>query len=318
MRVLVTGGAGRLGVTVSDTLLRDGFQVRVFDLDNERNRGSVRDLSGRAEVVWGDITRPDSVRQALEDVDLVVHMAGILPPVTCQKPDLAWSVNVGGTKLLVDAIKERGVRVPLIFTSSVAVFGPTPGASEPISVERNEPHPKDTYGETKLEAENVIRESGLEHLILRLTAVMYFTHEISDLKRMYTVPLDNRVEFCHPDDLALAIRNAVRSFEAVKGNTLVVSGGPSERMLYGEMVGAVLGVMGLPLPPADKFTRQPCYLDWYDTTRSQELLRFQRRSFADYLGDYSRGLSRKYTALFLPFMRRVVSPLLGRAVVQFI
>lgn len=318
MRVLVTGGAGRLGITVSDALLRDGFQVRVFDLDNERNRGSVKDVSGRAEIIWGDITRPDSVRQALEDVDLVVHMAGILPPVAYQKPDLARRVNVGGTALLVDAIKEKGVRIPIVFTSSVAVFGPTPGASEPISVEKNEPHPQGAYGETKLAAENVIRESGLDHLILRLTAVMYFTHEVSDLKRMYTVPLDNRVEFCHPDDLALAIRNAVRSFDTVKGNTLVVSGGPSGRMLYREMVGAVLGVMGLPLPPAGKFTRQPYYLDWYDTTRSQELLRFQRRSFADYLGDYSRGLSRKYTALFLPFMRRVVSPLFGRVVVQFI
>ncbi len=318
MRVLVTGGAGHLGVTVADVLLRDGFQVRVFDLDNERNRGSVKDLSGRAELVWGDITRPDSVRQALEDVDLVAHMAGILPPVAYQKPDLARRVNVGGTQVLVDAIKEKGVRIPLMFTSSVAVFGPTPGASEPISVERNEPNPKGAYGETKLAAENVIKESGLDYLILRLTAVMYFTHEVSDLKRMYTVPLDNRVEFCHPDDLALAIRNAVRSFDAVKGNTLVVSGGPSERMLYREMVGSVLGVMGLPLPPAAKFTRQPYYLDWYDTTRSQQMLRFQRRSFADYLGDYSRGLSRKYSALFLPFMRHVVSPLFGRAVVQFI
>jgi len=307
-----------LGVTVSDVLLDDGLEVRIFDLENQRNRGSVRDLRGRAEIVWGDITRPDSVRRALEDVDLVVHMAGILPPLAYQKPDLARKVNVGGTKLLVDAIKEKGVRIPLIFTSSVAVFGPTPGASEPLSAERNEPRPSGAYGETKLEAENIIRDSGLDHVILRLTAVMYFTHEVSDLKRMYSVPLDTRVEFCHPDDLALAIRNAVRSFEAVKGNTLVVSGGPSGRMLYAEMVGAILGIMGLPLPPADKFTRQPYYLDWYDTSRSQELLDFQRRSFSDYLADYARELSRKYTAFFLPFMRRLVSPVFGRAVVRFI
>ncbi|GAH22381.1 unnamed protein product, partial [marine sediment metagenome] len=38
---------------------------------------------------------------------------------------------------------------------------------------------------------------------------------------------------------------------------------------------------------------------------------------ADYLKDYSRGLTRRYSALFLPFMRYFVSPLLGRAVVQF-
>ena len=88
-------------------------------------------------------------------------------------------------------------------------------------------------------------------------------------------------------------------------------------MLYKDMVGSVLDVMGLPLPPAEKFTQVPYYLDWYDTGRSQELLDFQRKSFRDYLNDYSSGLTRKYTALFLPFMRYFVSPLFGRVVVQF-
>jgi nucleoside-diphosphate-sugar epimerase len=199
----------------------------------------------------------------------------------------------------------------------VAVFGPTPEATEPISPERNAPSPRGAYGETKLEAENLIKQSGLDYLILRLTAVMYFTHDMSDLKRMFSVPLNNRVEFCHPDDLALAILNAVKNFEAIKGDTLVISGGPDQRMLYKEMVGSVLDVMGLPLPPADKFTREPYYLDWYDTSRSQELLKFQQKSFADYLRDYTKGLTRRYTTLFLPFMRYFVSPLFGKAVVQF-
>jgi hypothetical protein len=88
-------------------------------------------------------------------------------------------------------------------------------------------------------------------------------------------------------------------------------------MLYGEMVGSVLGVMGLPLPPSRKFTREPYYLDWYDTSRSQALLKFQRKTFADYLKDYSKGLAGRYTALFLPFMRYFVGPVFGRVVVQF-
>jgi nucleoside-diphosphate-sugar epimerase len=286
-------------------------------LDNERNRKSVKELGGKAEILWGDVTQPDSIRKALEGADMVVHMAGILPPVAYQKPELARKVNVGGTKTIVDLINEKGGRIPLIFTSSVAVFGPTPNAAEPVSPERNAPNPRGAYGETKLEAENLIKESGLDYLILRLTAVMYFTHDVSDLKRMFSVPLNNRVEFCHPDDLALAILNAVKGFEAIKGNTLVISGGPAQRMLYKEMVGSLLNVMRLPLPPAGKFTREPYYLDWYDTTRSQDLLRFQRKSFTDYLRDYSGGLTRRYSALFLPFMRYLVSPLFGRAVVRF-
>jgi len=318
MRVLVTGGAGRLGINVCKGFLDDGFQVRVFDLDTPRNRESIRRLDDKAEILWGDITKPDSVRKAIEKVDAVVHMAGILPPLADEKPELCAKVNVGGTKILVDLIKEKGGHIPLVFTSSVAVFGPTPSVNEPLCADKHIPRPKDTYGQTKLRAENVIKESGIDYLILRLTAIMYFDFEVSDLKRMFTIPLDNRVEFCHPDDLAVAILNAVKYFDAMKGKTLIVSGGPDQRMTYRDMVNSVLGVMGLPLPPEEKFTRDPYFLDWYDTSKSQELLKFQRKGFADYLKDYANGLSRRYSTLFLPFMRYFVSPVFGKLVVQFI
>lgn len=316
MRVLITGGAGRLGTTVCKKLMQNGFQVRIFDIDTARNRKGVRALGQAAEIVWGDITEPDSVRQALPEVDAVVHMAAVLPPVADDKPELAYRVNVEGTRVLVDLIREKGGHIPLVYTSSVAVFGPTPRATEPLDPDRHEPHPEGGYAVTKLQAENVIKESGLEYVILRLSATIYFDLGIGDVKRVFSIPLDNRVEFCHPDDTALAILNAVKNFEAVKGHTLVVSGGPEQRMLYKDMVGAMLGTMGLPLPPQHKFTQRPYYLDWYDTSKTRELLRCQRKTFTDYLGDYSRALAKKYSVLFLPFMCYFVGPVFGKAIVQ--
>jgi len=314
MRVLITGGAGRLGLSVCNAFLHDGFQLRVFDLDTEQNRKTVKQLAPDAEVFWGDMTRPDSVRQAMEGVDAVVHMAAILPPVADENPQLAAKVNVGGTATLLELLREKGGRVPFVFTSSVAVFGPSPDASGPINPDHNEPRPKGSYAETKFQAETLIRESGVDHAILRLTATMYLVFATSDLKRMYTVPLDNRIEFCHPDDTATAILNAIKNFDQVKGRTLVISGGPAQRMLYKDMIRRIMGVMGLPVPPARKFTQEPYYLDWYDTAESQELLRYQRRTFADYLRDYSGGLARQYSALFIPFMLYFGGPLFGRII----
>src|SRR4030043_1196957 len=236
MRVLITGGAGRLGITVCKAFLRDGYYVRVFDLDTPGNRKSVKGLNGKSEVMWGDITRPDSVRKAMAGVDAVVHMAGILPPVAYEKPELAAKVNVGGTRIIVDMVKERGGNIPFLFTSSVAAFGPTPGASQPLCPEKTEPNPKGAYGETKLQAENTIKESGIDYVILRLTATMYLSFSVSDLKRMFTVPLNNRVEYCHPNDTASAILNAIKDFDKVKDNILVISGGPEQRMLYKDMI----------------------------------------------------------------------------------
>jgi nucleoside-diphosphate-sugar epimerase len=317
MRVLITGGAGRLGITICKAFLKDGFQVRVFDLDTPANRKSIKRLKDRAEVMWGDVTQPVSVRRALEGIDAIVHMAGILPPVAYEKPELAAKVNVGGTKLIVDLLKERGGNIPLLFTSSVAAFGPTPDASQPLCPDKTKCNPRGAYGETKLQAENLIQESGIDYVILRLTATMYLSFSVSDVKRMFTVPLNNRVEYCHPNDTASAILNAIKNFDTVKGNILVISGGAEQRMLYRDMIRAMMGIMGLPLPPAKKFTTEPYYLDWYDTTKAQELLKFQRHTFADYLRDYSKELARKYGSGFLPFMRRFVGPVFGKIIVQF-
>jgi len=314
MRVLITGGAGRLGAKACRAFVREGFQVRVFDLENQRNAKRVRELCREAEVSWGDVTQPDSIRQALAGADAVVHMAGVLPPVTDAQPELAFRVNVGGTKVLLDAIKNQGRPIPLVFTSSISVFGATPAATEPISVERNLPHPEEVYAETKIQAENLIREAGVEYVILRVAAA--FDLDVSAIKLMFRVPLTNRFEFCHPDDAIRAIVNTVKYFDRARGSTLLIAGGPGERMLYGDMLGGVLGVLGLPLPPASKFSKQPYCVDWYDTAKSQELLQFQRRTYADYRRDLAGEFSRRYSPLFVPLMRRVVGPLFGRVIVR--
>jgi nucleoside-diphosphate-sugar epimerase len=316
MRVLVTGGAGRLGINVCKFLMRAGYKVRILDLKTPRNQRSIRELGNTLEICWGDITWSESVRSALAQVDAVVHMAGILPPVADEVPELSKRVNVDGTRTLIEAIKEEQRSIPLIYTSSVTVFGPSPDALEPLCTDRNQPCPIGAYADTKYLAENLIRQSGLDFVILRLTATMYLAFEVSDVRRMFSIPVNNRVEFCHPDDAALAIANAVKNFAAVNGMTLIISGGSGQRMLYRDMVGRMLGVMGLPLPPEKKFTKEPYCLDWYDTTESERLLRFQCHTFADYVKDYTRELSKRYTRLFLPFMRWFVSPLLGKLVTQ--
>ena len=131
---------------------------------------------------------------------------------------------------------------------------------------------------------------------------------------MFGIPLYNRIEFCHPEDVALAIRNAVKSFPTVKGKTLIISGGNRQRMLYKDMVGGILGALGLPLPPEQDFAQDPYCLDWYDTGESESLLHFQSHNFADYLQDLTKQLSQRYGRLFVPLMRRFIAPVFGKAI----
>jgi nucleoside-diphosphate-sugar epimerase len=314
MRVLITGGVGRLGAKACKAFLREGFQVRLFDLQNRRNERRVKELGEAPEVVWGDITQAASVGPALQDVDVVVHMAGVLPPVTDEQPELALRVNVGGTRALLDAMKENGRLVPVVYTSSVVVFGATPNAAEPISAERDPVHPEEPYATTKVQAEDLIKDAGVDYVILRMTGA--FDLDASAIKLMFRLPLSNRIEFCHPDDVILAIVNAVKYIEAARGHTLVIAGGPQWRMLYKDMLTGALGALGLPLPPARKFSQQPYCTDWYDTGRAQEFLNFQQKTYADFCRDISEEFSRRYSPLFVLMMRRVVGPLFGRVIVR--
>ena len=314
MRVLITGGAGRLGIKACRAFLENGFEVRIFDLRSERNLGRVKELRGKVETVWGDIVQRESVRQALQDVDSVVHMAGVLPPITDEQPEIAHAVNVEGTRTLLEVIREKGGKVPIVYTSSIVVFGATPEATEPISVDKNPVNPEEVYAETKVKAENLIKESGVDYVILRMTAA--FDLDASAIKLMFRLPLTNRIEFCHPDDTIQAIVNAVRHFDAAKGSTLMIAGGPDQRMLYRDMLGGALGVLGLPLPPSGKFSQQPYCTDWYDTSRAQELLQFQRKTFEDFCQDLSAEFSKKYSPLFVPFMRYFIGPVFGRVIVR--
>ena len=318
--VLITGGAGRLGTIVGQKIIDAGFKLRIFDLDTKRNRNNIKELAKNpsVHVYWGDVTRPYQLNEAVKDVDFVLHMAAILPPWAYNNPGLTHKVNVGGTENLINAIKNTGRYIPLMFTSSAAAFGPTPNANEPLCADTTVCKPEGAYGKTKLKAEQVIRESGIDYVILRLTATMYLSFEFSDFKRMFSIPLATRVEYCHPYDTAEAIVTGIAKFDDIKGETLMIAGGPGQRMTYGEMIARMLRVYGLPLPPASKFTTDPYYLDWYDTSKSQKLLVFQKRDFKEFLGDMEKQVKKAYTPLFLHLMKHFIGPVFGKLIVRMI
>lgn len=308
--VLITGGTGRLGPFVCKAFLSAGFDVRLL-----LHRRKAKGLGKNLEIVRGNITHPEAVRAALDGVDAVVHLAGIVQPLTEEKPELAQRINVDGTRMIVSLVKESGRRIPFVYPSSVAVFGPRPDLTDCIHNDKVTCNPTSVYARTKIQSENIIKESGIDYVILRLTAVPYLRLTLGDVKaQMYTIPLKNRLELCHPDDVALAMVNAVKSFQLVKGKTLIIAGGPSQQMLFEDMLRAIFRTFGLPLPPQHKFATAPFPLHWYDTSTSQELLKFQRKTLEDYSEDFARQLP----APFLAIMRHFIGPAFGPLIVRML
>ncbi len=158
-RVLVTGAAGYIGSHTCIELLGNGFEV--IGVDNFDNSEPVvldriAELAGRAiDFVELDIRDTDKLRAVVAEYQptAVIHFAGLKAVgESVEKPHRYWSVNVGGTLSLLDAIDGSAVE-RFIFSSSCTVYGDP--ANVPVT-EETKVAPISPYGRTKLAAEQAI------------------------------------------------------------------------------------------------------------------------------------------------------------------
>ncbi len=154
MRVLVTGGAGYIGNYVVEEVLDNGHEVRVLDsfLFGDHALDPLRD-NDRLEVKEGDIRHIEDLSYAMEDVDAVIHLAGIVGDPACGVNEQATqAVNIEATKSLVEVCKLHNVD-RLVFASTCSVYG----ASELMELnEGSFLNPLSLYAESKIESEEII------------------------------------------------------------------------------------------------------------------------------------------------------------------
>ncbi len=175
MRALITGVPGWLGNRFLD-ILSGGFngagpvndwKIRCLVLPGT-NLSDLRSQvsAGQVEFVEGDVTRPETLVKAAQDVDVVFHAVGIIHP---KKIAELYQVNEIGTRHMLEASVKSGVkRFVYISSNSVAGVNPSPDI---LMKETDEPHPYFNYGKSKWNAEvtvNDFYQSGkIQTVILR-------------------------------------------------------------------------------------------------------------------------------------------------------
>jgi nucleoside-diphosphate-sugar epimerase len=277
VRVLVTGGFGHIGSHTLPELRRRGHEVRVLSPRLPATRRAARHHG--VSTVWGDVTDRAVVERAVAGVDAVIHLAAILPPLADARPELARATNVDGTATVIAACEAQPVPPRLVFTSSFNVHGYTLDRPPPRHVD-DPLIATNVYASHKIEAEGLVRASGLRWGIVRLADV-----PILGVRRppriMFEINPDNRIETLHVDDAGLALATAVDT-DAVWGRVFFLGGGPTCQVTYREYVTRILAAMGIGALPDSAFRTDARYpTDWLDTVESQELLRYQRHSFDD-------------------------------------
>ena len=272
--ILITGGAGSIGRELAQTLAARGHTVAVLDVPRANFAGF--NALG-VEVIPADITDAAAVATAVAGRDVIVHLAGILPPASEMKPQLAMSVNLDGTKNLVDAIAASGNRARLIFSSTVATYGDTTGGSGLVGVDTPQ-NPNSVYSRSKYEAEQYMMSAGIDYTILRVAAV--FLAALTDPPLWPMLP-DQRCEFVFRDDVVTALLASVET-DAASKRVFMVTGGKTWQMLGREFVAKYLEILDVPEEDAE-YPEKPVYSDWYNSAESEALLHYQNTSFESYL-----------------------------------
>lgn len=168
--VLITGANGFLGTHTVKAFLAEGYAVRALvreASDGEAIRALLRPRDDRFAVVVGDVRDGAAMAKAARGADTVVHSASVMdfyPSSEARKGEMV-DVNIHGTEVLLKACRDAGI-AKFIYISSTEALGSCDMCHEDVS-----PHPDFLYGETKVRAEELVRESGLSHIILRPTGI---------------------------------------------------------------------------------------------------------------------------------------------------
>lgn len=126
MNVLVTGGLGVNGLWVTQRLAELGHRATV--LENRTDDPAASVIGGQIEVVSGDILDRTDIAGAIRDydVDVIAHLAALMPDAAQDDPTLGFAVNAVGTVNVLEAARRTGVR-RVVLTSSKGALAPCLG-----------------------------------------------------------------------------------------------------------------------------------------------------------------------------------------------
>jgi nucleoside-diphosphate-sugar epimerase len=246
----VTGAAGFTGLALARSLAARGHRVR--GLVRNPNRASSLEQAG-VEIFAGDVRDRTTVEAALEGVDTVYHLAAVFRHAGV--PDSEYrSVHVDATRQLVERSAAAGVG-RFVHCSTVGVHGDVEGD---VPAAENAPfHPGDIYQTTKLEGEQIARETA-ERVGLPLTVVrpgpIYGPGDrrllklIGGVARKRFILLGDgtpRFQMVYVDDLIEGFRLAAETPAAV-GRTYIVTG--EEAPTLNELVHEIASIARVPAP----------------------------------------------------------------------
>lgn len=174
MNILITGATGFIGRYLTRALSKN-YPVSCL-VRRTSNISSIKDCN--IKLIYGDLLDKCSLRPALDQIDLIYHLAG---EVYSRRKRDYYERNIVATKNLIEICEEKGKK-KIIFLSSVGVYKPV--TQKTLLTEESECDPITYYGKTKLQAEELIKSHSIPWVIIR-APVIYGPYQPPVLNRFF-------------------------------------------------------------------------------------------------------------------------------------
>lgn len=239
-KVLVTGAAGAVGVNVIKYLLSEGkYEITAMDLRTKTCQKRLKKYRRRLNLVYGDMTDAVLMDALVKTHDVIIHLAGAIPPLADIKRGLAEQVDYEGAKIIVNAINNYNPQCFLIYASSTTVYGDV----ETPSVKTNSQLTKlDYYSNTKLKIEKLISDKVKNYTIMRLPLVL---SNPALGAFMYNGKRNKMVEAISDNDAGYALAVSVDCMDKLNNKTFNLTGGSAMQDNYAAILANVLEIYGL-------------------------------------------------------------------------
>ncbi len=156
-RVLLTGADGFIGSHLAELLVREGHSVRAFVMYNSFNSWGwldalSSDIKTEIDVVAGDIRDPHGISEAMQEREVVLHLAALIAiPFSYHSPDAYVQTNVTGTLNVLQAARSLGVE-RIVCTSTSETYG----TAQFVPITESHPlHAQSPYAATKIAADQL-------------------------------------------------------------------------------------------------------------------------------------------------------------------
>lgn len=238
-KIFVTGADGFIGSHLTEKLIRQGYDVRAFVYYNSFNSwgwldSAPQEIRKDLDVYSGDIRDVDTVREAMEGCDKVMHLAALIAiPYSYHAPSSYIETNINGTLNILQAAKSHDVE-RLICTSTSEVYGTA------ISVPISEDHPlqpQSPYSASKISADS-IATSFYHSFDLPVTILRPFNTYGPRQSARAVIPSIISQIANNKDEISLGALHPTRDFTYIEDTVE----GFIQAMLYDDVIGEVTNI----------------------------------------------------------------------------